>query len=334
MSLQDALNQCCSFNKIIESSKQSRGPFYFESNTSSLQSVPARVVAGFVGGAASPTLEGTSVIHRDETSYASQLIHSFEPSDPTRNRSLIAPAPKETAESNCSSCLRPVDLSCLSCSKCLNTWHGSCLINAGRLHPGQKAFVCCFCRSCERCGRGPLSEKELLLDCVKCGISRHSYCAVPRVDSLPFVGLWLCERCVVCQSCGTRSSSSWHDNSTVCGACFVKRKQGDCCPVCLVAYNADSEEAAVRCGTCLCFVHANGRCDNGQVTETLWKSLKAGGGSFVCSICAAVPELVPVPDAELDRKLDDRLRTLGRIDGGATGGGGTKRNGVFFVPCN
>lgn len=64
------------------------------------------------------------------------------------------------------------------------------------------------------------------------------------------------------------------------------------------------------------------------MTEALWQALKTGAdATFVCSVCSLTPELVPVPDAELDRMLDERLKALGRIDGGAITGAAASSGG-------
>lgn len=264
------------------------------------------------------------VVALDEAAYAASLVESLEPYDAAKQRARLDPAPKEAFDGTCSACSRTVDATGLACSKCFNAWHSSC--HGGIA--GQGAFVCRFCRLCQRCGRGPTSDKEPLLDCHKCGSCRHVECALPKLTKRP-TDVWLCEKCVVCEGCGTREAASWHENCTVCTTCFIRRRQGDCCPVCLCPDKEGEEQLpSVRCGTCLRFVHVNGKCDGGVVTETMWQSLQSGSGSFVCSICSAQPEMVPVSDADLDRKLDERLRALGRIDGGPFGGGAAAASAV------
>jgi hypothetical protein len=67
-----------------------------------------------------------------------------------------------------------------------------------------------------------------------------------------------------------------------------------------------TEEPAVKCSHCSKWVHVNGKCDGGKVTEETWKLLKSGEETFECSICVEVKE-----EEEAEKK--EKKKGLGLI---------------------
>jgi hypothetical protein len=243
---------------------------------------------------------------KDEAGYAAQLLQSLEPLDAAHLRARLTPAPRTAPAEACGGCSRSLDPSCITCTGCLNSWHPACY----QLSRGTqaKSILCAMCRSCERCKLPALAQNQLLLSCGKCGAARHLHCAEPRVSRS--IAAWLCGRCVRCEGCGTRQSGAWFDEYTMCEECYVKRRRGDCCPVCTMP---DTEgEPAVECAKCRRFVHANGRCDGGTVTEAYWEALKSGKAAFLCIMCKST-ERGAASQIDLDRAIDEKLRALGRV---------------------
>ena len=145
--------------------------------------------------------------------------------------------------------------SLLSCSKCREIYHSSCLPPQ---HPTKP--------------RKPDVDKQRLS--LSPGKSSKS-------SSSP---LWLCPRCILCTSCGA-ISGTWSGDPQTCGVCAKRRRDGNFCTICERTYpDDDFSLAMVFCATCSHWVHASCQGLSNEQYQILGE-LPEEAVDFICSVC-------------------------------------------------
>ena len=163
-------------------------------------------------------------------------------------------------------------------------------------------------KKCQKCF--VWGSKTELCFCQRCKDAYHPLCASPQLKSVPDV--YVCHRCVKCKACGTLESPSWWEDFEICAKCQQRQRRGEHCAVCLLPDQPD--DAAVKCSSCLKWVHANGRC--ALVSEELWNALNSGAQTYVCSVCTAVQAGSTKEERDRKRYRELDLQTLAFLPSG------------------
>ncbi|XP_072110164.1 histone-lysine N-methyltransferase 2C isoform X1 [Mobula birostris] len=196
-----------------------------------------------------------------------------------RTLTLLCPehidqAPERSKEeSNCAVCDSPGELlDQLFCTSCGQHYHGACLDIA--VTPLKRAgWQCPECKICQTC-RCPGDDSKMLV-CDICDKGYHTFCLQPAMESIPTNG-WRCKNCRVCVDCGTRTSSHWHHNCSLCASCYQQQDHSFYCPLCGKICHQDPQKDALHCQICKRWIHIE--CDksleNNEVKEC-----------YICTMC-------------------------------------------------
>ncbi|XP_069770925.1 histone-lysine N-methyltransferase 2C isoform X11 [Narcine bancroftii] len=201
-----------------------------------------------------------------------------------RTLTLLCPehidqAPERSKEeSNCAVCDSPGELlDQLFCTSCGQHYHGACLDIT--VTPLKRAgWQCPECKICQTCRR-PGDDSKMLV-CDICDKGYHTFCLQPAMESIPTNG-WRCKNCRVCVDCGTRTSTHWHHNCSLCATCYQQQDQSFSCPLCGKICHQDSQKDRLNCQMCKRWIHME--CD---------KSLENNEGILIkeCYICKMCKE--------------------------------------------
>jgi len=107
----------------------------------------------------------------------------------TRN----SPSKKRRVSATCTLCLDEAgDEILLTCSKCAESQHPSCLQLKSVAFVDTETWLCNSCKACEKCHDGQNEAKTLI--CELCDRAYHIYCLDPPLTTVPN-GTWLCQSC-------------------------------------------------------------------------------------------------------------------------------------------
>uniref|UniRef100_UPI00398F2E3E histone-lysine N-methyltransferase 2C n=1 Tax=Pristiophorus japonicus TaxID=55135 RepID=UPI00398F2E3E len=199
-----------------------------------------------------------------------------------RTLSLLCPehidqAPERSKEeANCAVCDSPGELlDQLFCTSCGQHYHGACLDII--VTPLKRAgWQCPECKICQTC-RHPGDDSKMLV-CDICDKGYHTFCLQPAIESIPTNG-WRCKNCRVCVDCGTRTSTLWHHNCSLCASCYQQQDLSLSCPFCGKTCHQDSQKDLRYCQICKRWIHIE--CDKSlENTEDI--SLKE---CYICTMC-------------------------------------------------
>lgn len=143
----------------------------------------------------------------------------------------------------------------LRCSSCRDYYHPDC-IEASKTIPDdlRDSWQCPHCVHCTVCHTG--ENENCLLQCDGCDRGFHTFCLTPPLNRPPN-SRWLCSRCVICLSCGSRSASKWCYNMTMCVTCHGRYNKGHYCPQCSLVHPPGARDDLVRCRKCSYFTHSH-----------------------------------------------------------------------------
>ncbi|XP_032233875.2 uncharacterized protein LOC5509135 isoform X2 [Nematostella vectensis] len=165
----------------------------------------------------------------------------------------------------------------LLCTRCGYHYHGDCCTPPVRpTEQVRKGWECLMCKSCQSCRQ--LSSPERLLSCMSCDKAYHLYCIDPLGTNKGKMH-WKCEKCRKCHKCGTRTTSQWHIDFTLCNSCYCKGHKSSACPLCR---QRNGQPQSVQCDSCSRWIHA--ACDG--ITADIYDRLQLDLSlMYVCKVC-------------------------------------------------
>lgn len=210
----------------------------------------------------------------------------------------------------------------LTCLKCDNSFHPlQCLqispesllkiksMTVTVVKGGKEATVynweCLECKICEACAKP--GDDEKLLICDLCDRGFHMFCLTLPLTRAP-PGRWVCDDCVACLSCGTRSpgpkeNHRWKKGYRYCESCYKLRGKHLYCPVCNISHSGGlTGKTLIDCTRCKLQLHRV--CS--ALSEQDWVRLQGNVASnYVCPACLV--EETGAPPLERKRRRKKQL---------------------------
>lgn len=360
-----AISKTVQFNASLEYAQRRRGPFYHDPNTGTTQCIGTRVLPHVVIDTNDSMgyfevwekrrrKKNTHTTHTHTLTFTQTealrftMDSSRAVAEANKVKTLEAGRPPKLLQIPvnpiCPGCKRSSDAGprVVTCMLCLNSYHGACVdLNEQQTQAAIASHVwqCNWCKVCTKCTLG--NDEELFVLCDNCDSGYHVYCLTPKLSSVP-AGTWRCDRCVVCKSCGSRKSTRWWDEYSLCNDCHTAIRRGEVCPVCKLPHAAGA--SAVLCEGCNKWVHVNGQCEGPTMTTDLWNQLSSGAIWFQCSACeqrVVAPQSarkaassVPPRDEQDEEEDEEKNVQLNDVDVDAELEEQQKKSGrrVYFEP--
>jgi len=178
----------------------------------------------------------------------------------------------------CDKCHQGGELSqLLLCTRCYGHYHSYCCSPPVRATEVVRVgWECAQCKSCQACRQSLPKDKVLI--CRSCDKGYHLLCTGPVTNSTEKFG-WKCKKCRQCRKCGTKETSRWHIDYTLCDKCYQNKHKTNRCPLC---NTEQGNHRVVQCDSCSRWIHTV--CDN--ITDEIYRKLERDRSIiYVCKIC-------------------------------------------------